>query len=301
MVVVATVVLLAVPAGASLPRPATAATVVVDPAACRAPAAGAVCRAADAVRLVRDGGTVVLRRGTHTGGLDLRDRSGVVVRGEPGAVLDAGSGRFALAVRGARTVEVRDLVLRGGSAQTVWVDGGSGVVLRRVQVTGSRGAGVQVRRSTGFALLDSSVRGAASAGVMELEGVRSSRYERLVVDRNGRGPAAFDGDGLQLAGDGVLVHDVVVTGSGSSPRFEHGVYVSARARGVQLQKLRVSGSSGRAVKLQGSGVLRDSVLADDGAALYCGPTAGAGWSAAATRLTGSPRVQREAGCRLSGV
>lgn len=301
---VAALVLVPASAGAVLVGGTTSGgvTVVVDPVGCRrpvpAPATRTVCTPAQAAGAVRDGGTVVLRPGTHRGPLDLRGRSRVTVRGERGAVLDGTGLRFALALRDVTAVRVSDLVLRGGTAQTVWVERTSGVVLDHVVVQGGRGAGVQLRDSAGFRLQRSRVAGAGSAGVMELTGVRRSTYEQLVVTGNGRAAARYDGDGLQLSGAGVVVRDVVTAGNGSDRRYEHGVYVSSRARDVRLSGVTSRGNSGVAVKLGGSGVLERSTLEDEGTALYCAATAAPGWTVRGTRLAAPTHTRREPGCAL---
>jgi hypothetical protein len=280
-----------------------AGTVRVDPERCLAPSSRpgtrVVCTVAEVGAHLIDRGVVVLSGVRHRGPLDLRGRSGVQVLGEPGAVLDAGGARFALSLRDVADVVVQDVVLHGGTAQTVWVERTRRVALRRVTVQGSAGSGVQVRDSAGFSLTASRVQDAASAGVMELTGVTDSLYAGLVVTRNGRGPAVYNGDGLQLAGTRVSASDVVVTANGSSPRYEHGVYVAATAREVSLKGLTASGNAGVAVKLGGSGTLERARLVDDRIALYCAPTAGSGWRVLATTTTAPQAVATERGCRLT--
>ena len=277
-------------------------TVRVDPAGCATPspdpAVTVVCTVDQVAAHLIDRSAVVLSGVRHRGPLDLRGRTGVTVRGEAGAVLDAAGGRFALSLRDVADVGVSDLVLAGGTAQTVWVERTSGVALTRVVVQGSAGSGVQVRDSSGFSLSASRVQDAVSAGVMELTGVTDSRYTGLVVTRNGRGPAAYNGDGMQLSGTRVSVRDVVATDNGSSALYEHGVYVSAAARAVSLVGLRSSGNAGVALKLGGSGTVEGSALVDDRIALYCGTTDGAGWTVRTTSLTAPRRAVAEPGCSL---
>ncbi len=286
-------------AEASLP----ARTVRVDPAACTTPstdpAVTVVCTVDQVAAHLIDRTAVVLSGVRHRGPLDLRGRTGLTVRGEAGAVLDAAGARFALSLRDVTDVTVGDLVLTGGTAQTVWVERTRGVVLQRVVVQGSAGAGVQVRDSGGFVLTASRLQDAASAGVMELTGVTDSRYADLVVTRNGRGAAAYNGDGLQLSGTRVSVRDVVTTENGSSAMYEHGLYVSSAARSVTLAGVRSSGNAGVAVKLGGSGTLEGSALVDDRIALYCGTTDGAGWTVRSTSLAAPRPTVAERGCRLS--
>ena len=278
-------------------------TVRVDPAACTAPSADpavtVVCTVDQVAMHLIDRTAVVLSGVRHRGPLDLRGRTGVTVRGEAGAALDAAGARFALSLRDVADVTVGDLVLSGGTAQTVWVERTRGVALERVVVQGSAGSGIQVRDSAGFSLSASRVQDAASAGVMELTGVTDSRYTGLVVTRNGRGAAVYDGDGLQLSGTRVAVRDVVTTDNGSSALYEHGLYVSAAARAVTLDGVRSSGNAGVAVKLGGSGTLQGSALVDDRIALYCGTTDGAGWTVRTTSLTAPRRSVAEKGCALA--
>lgn len=293
--VIAAVTVLAVPLVAQAPasagattRTGDARTVVCAPSTCDLPG----------LRL-RNGDRLLLRPGIHRGPLDLRNVTGVTVSGQRGAVLDARGSRYALSLRDARDLRVEGLVLRGGTAQTLWVERSRRVVLAGLRIEGSRGSGVQVRETDGFTLSASTVTGSASAGVMELGGVRRSRYERLLVSGNGRGTAPFDGDGLQLSGSSVIVRDVVVTGNGSSSTYEHGVYVSSRARGVHIVGLQSRGNSGAALKLGGSGRLERSTLVDERLGLYCGSTAGTGWSVRSTKVSAPSRTVREASCLLT--
>jgi hypothetical protein len=293
---------LTAPADAAVKASAAARTVQVDPLQCSAkqtdPSVVVVCRPDQVARVLIDRGTVVLSGARHRGTLDLRNRNGVTVRGEAGAVLDAAGARYALSVRDASDVVVEQLTLQGGSAQTVWLERTRRVTLRSVTVAGSRGAGVQLRDSAGFVLSESRVQDAASAGVMELKGVTDSTYQRLVVTRNGRGPALYNGDGLQLSGTRVQVRDVVAHDNGSSALYEHGIYVSAAARSVLLTGVTSYGNSGVAVKIGGSGTLESSTLTDDRIALYCGTTAGPGWTVRTTTLSAPRPWQAEKGCRL---
>jgi hypothetical protein len=292
----------AAPSGPSAAHAADVArTVRVDPQSCGQPsgdpAVTVVCTVGQVSEHLVDRTAVVLSGVRHRGPLDLRGRAGVTVRGETGAVLDAAGSRFALSLRDVTDVTVGDLVLSGGTAQTVWVERTRSVTLERVVVQGSTGAGVQVRDSAGFTLGASRVQDAASAGVMELTGVTDSHYRDLVVTRNGRDPAAYNGDGLQLSGTRVSVRDVVTTDNGSSALYEHGLYVSSAARSVTMAGVRSSGNAGVAVKLGGSGTLTSSVLVDDRIALYCGTTDGAGWTVTTTSLTAPRRSVAEKGCR----
>ena len=313
----ATGMALAVLAGAAAAAPQTspeaqaasvvdvARTVRVDPTRCTTPspdpAVTVVCTVDQVAAHLIDRSAVVLSGARHRGALDLRGRTTVSVRGETGAVLDAAGARFALSLRDVADVTVTDLVLTGGTVQTVWVERTREVALERVVVQGSAGSGVQVRDSAGFRLTASRVQDAASAGVMELTGVTDSRYAGLVVTRNGRGAAQYDGDGLQLSGTRVSVEDVVTTDNGSSALYEHGIYVSSAARDVRLVGVRSSGNAGVALKLGGSGTLEGSVLVDDRIALYCGVTAGAGWTVRTTSLTAPRRSVAEQGCALATV
>ena len=278
------------------------ATVRVDPQLCTAapsrPDEKVVCRVDQVATVLIDHSAVVLSGTTHRGSLDLRGRTGLRVRGEAGAVLDAGGGRFALSLRDVTDVTVESLVLRGGTAQTVWVERTSQVALRNLTVEGSAGSGVQLRDSAQFSLSASRVQDHTSAGVMELTGVADSAYTGLVITRNGRGEARYNGDGLQLSGTRVRGHDLRVTDNGSDPLYEHGIYVSSAARSVALQGVVSSGNAGVALKVGGSGTLEGSALQDDRLALYCGATVAPGWTVRTTTLTAPRPVATAAGCQL---
>ncbi len=237
------------------------------------PAVTVVCTVDQVAAHLIDRTAVVLSGVRHRGPLELRGRTGVTVRGEAGAVLDATGARFALSLRDVADVAVRDLVLSGGTAQTVWVERTRGVTLERVVVQGSAGSGVQVRDSAGFSLTAYRVQDAASAGVMELTGVTDSRYTASSSWATGTAPRRTTATACSCAGRGVSVRDVVTTDNGSSALYEHGMYVWTAARAVTLAGVRSSGNAGVALKLGGSGTSRRSC-----------------WSTTGSRSTAAPRT-----------
>lgn len=265
------------------------------------PAVTVVCTVDQVAAHLIDRTAVVLSGVRHRGPLELRGRTGVTVRGEAGAVLDATGARFALSLRDVADVAVRDLVLSGGTAQTVWVERTRGVTLERVVVQGSAGSGVQVRDSAGFSLTASRVQDAASAGVMELTGVTDSRYTGLVVLGNGHGAAAYNGDGLQLCG---------TRGERARRRDDRQRQLRAvRARAVRLdgrprrhpRRCALVGQRRRGAQAGRQRHLEAFVLVDDRIALYCGTTDAAGWTVRTTSRTAPPRSVAEKGCSLAAV
>jgi hypothetical protein len=279
-------------------------TVRVDPTVCTAtptdPMVAVVCRPDQVPAVLVNGATVILASGTHSGSLNLAGRTGVTLRGENSATLDAAGAPYALALRDVTEVAVESLTLQGGTNQTVWVERTRQVTLRGVTVQGSAGSGVQLRDSVAFVLADSRLQNAAAAGLMELTGVRDSAYRHLVVTGNGHGRAVYNGDGMQLSGTGVSVSHVVTTDNGSSQMYEHGIYVADSARSVRLTRVTSARNAGVAVKLGGSGVLDTSTLTDDRIALYCGRTAEPGWTVRTTILTAPQPSAGNADCRMRG-
>jgi nitrous oxidase accessory protein len=149
---------LAIAPSAALP-PSPVSPAALAPRLARVPArAGAAQAALDAAA---PGDTVVLARGVHPGPLVMRVR--VVLRGEPGAVLDGG-GHGTILLVGAPGATLEDIAVRGSGARTLTVDAGihvknaPDVTLRRVTVDDVLYA-VYAERSDRLVVVDSRLRG----------------------------------------------------------------------------------------------------------------------------------------------
>ncbi len=112
------------------------------------------------------GDTVVLARGVHAGPLVLR--RALVLRGEPGAVVDGG-GRASVIEVGASGAVVQDLLVRGsgGSVQSedaaVRVIAATGVTLRGVEISDAL-YGLYAERADGLRVEHSRLRGRVKPG-----------------------------------------------------------------------------------------------------------------------------------------
>ena len=103
-----------------------------------APASGDTTRAAAAaIAFAQPGDTIVLGAGVHRG--PLRVARAIVLRGEPGAVVDGG-GRGSVIEVGASGARVEDLEVRASGARVIDIDSGihviraGGVCVRRVRL-----------------------------------------------------------------------------------------------------------------------------------------------------------------------
>jgi hypothetical protein len=120
----------------------------------------------------------------------------------------------------------------------------------------------------------------------------------VVTGSGGSGLQLRDSSGLRLSRSRVTAAAAagVMELTGGDKRFEHGIYLSARARSVLLSRVTSRGNSGVAVKLGGTGVLERSRLTAERTALYCGTTAGAGWTVRTTTLHAPRPVATDARC-----
>ena len=111
--------------------------------------------------MTQPGDTVTLARGTHRGTLLIRTR--IVLRGEPGAVIQGSPTGDALDVAAPGTV-VEDLAVNGSGRDVMRVDSGvhviscGDVILRRVRISGTL-YGVYGERATRLLLEDCTLRG----------------------------------------------------------------------------------------------------------------------------------------------
>lgn len=181
------------------------------------------------------------------------DVDGVRLTG-PGILLASNEERSALHLR-ADAVRITDLVLRITGTTRRWrapdqhrvvLGPHRGLVLERVRVEGSAGAGVYVMGSRGFRLTDVRVEGSRADGVHITDGAEDGVVERPVVLRSGDdgvavvsygddpgpvrrvdvlSPRVQDqswGRGISVVGgEDVVFRDVVVTGSSSA-----GIYIA---------------------------------------------------------------------------
>jgi nitrous oxidase accessory protein len=199
-------------AGAT-PVPAAAGS----PRLVRVPAApGAAARA---LETARPGDTLRLARGVHRGPLTMRVP--VVLRGEPGAVVDGGGIGTALTVAAPGAV-VEDLEIRASGARVLTTDAGlrvagaGGVTLRRLAMRDVL-YGIHAERAVGLSIED-----------CRLEG----RTPPLREDGEGNGIHLWYTDDARLAGNRVS-------------RFVDGVYLSFANRIlVRGNRLRANGRYG---------------------------------------------------------
>lgn len=251
---------------------------------------GAVCSLARGTALLRPGGRLVLAPGTYQGPLRLPSGTPgapTTVEGAPGAVVSAAGGRSAAVLTGASDVAVRGVTFTGGTAQGIWAQDCARVTLTGVTVRASLGAGVQIRGCTDVSLVDSALVDNASTGLQELGGAVRTSVLGGEVSRNGRTPATYNGDGVQLDGRDAVLRGVRIRDNGSDTRYEHGVYASARASGYLVADCVLSGNAGAQVKASGQGSVTGSTLSGGRMGMYVSDSTGTGVRVADDVVQGS--------------
>jgi hypothetical protein len=213
------------------------------------------------------GDTVRVRAGVYRGRVRF-ERSGTpaapirVVAAEPGVVVDAAGASEALLFKFATDIEVAGLRVTGGVGQGIWVEGGARIALRDLDLSDNPGAGVRMRATSGLELADSVVTRNGSAGAMELPGTSGSRFLRNEIHDNGKAAAAYNGDGIQLAGADAVVLGNTITGNGSGA-YEHGIYTGTQSSGWLIEGNRLARNAGANVKAAGGpGVVRRNRMTD---------------------------------------
>jgi len=122
------------------------------------------------------------------------------------------------------------------------------------------------------------VAGNLLAGIQELAGTRYSRIAGNRISGNGKARSSFNGDGVQLNGHGARVTGNVITGNGTNPTWEHGIYASARASGYLIEHNRLRSNAGANIKAQGSGTVRYNTMGGSRLAMYVSVNSGTGVS-----------------------
>jgi hypothetical protein len=225
------------------------------------------CSLTRATAAAAPGDTVRVRAGTYRGRVRF-ERSGTpsapirVLAAEPGVVVDAAGASEALLFKYVTDVKVSGLRVTGGTSQGIWVEGGARIALSDLDLSGNPGAGLRMRGTSGLHLMDSVVAANGSAGAMELPGTTGSRILRNEIRDNGKAAAAYNGDGIQLAGTGALVAGNTITRNGTGA-YEHGIYTGAQSSGWLIEGNHLARNAGANLKAAGGpGVVRRNRFTD---------------------------------------
>lgn len=199
-------------------------------------------------------------------------RPSLTVEPLAGAEVIVAGGTTAIVIKAAR-ITIRGLRVTGASHQGIWVDGASDVVLTNLEVVRNTGHGIQVIRSSGVRISNSTFSGNRLSGIRELSGTSGGRYTSNTITDNGHDQEPYNGDGLALQGAGAYVAGNVIMRNGDSPTFEHGIYAAATASGYEITDNVVRDNSASGIKASGqgsvtyntiTGSIRGIVFADDG-------------------------------------
>jgi parallel beta-helix repeat protein len=189
-----------------------------------------------------------------------------------GELVTVSGGTSAVSILAGDTL-IRGLRITNASAQGIWVDSASGVVLSGVTLEANIGHGIQIIRSTDVEVSDSLITSNKLSGIRELDGTTSGRYLRNVITDNGHDGQAYNGDGILLKGSNGLASGNTILRNGDSALYEHGIYAAATASGYRIENNVVRGNSASGIKASGSGTVigntidgspRGVVFADDG-------------------------------------
>lgn len=223
-----------------------------------------------AARHVRSGDRVLVAPGVYSGTLTLGKAASGTSWSGTRAVLAGGRQRSGLVVRDAANVDVAGFTVTGGTGQAVWIERSRTVALDGVHVTRSAGAGIQVIRSRGVSLTNPVIDDNTRVGLRIAKDSVGTRVSGARITQNGKDGEAYNGDGIQIAGDDTRVTDSTVSANGDHGVYEHGIYVTADAEGTRLVRLVAERNSGTQLRTSGGVTCTDCVFTGGRFALYAG-------------------------------
>lgn len=253
------------------------------------PDAPSVCSLSRALGLAGAGTRIVLAPGRYQG--PLRPPSGApgsptIVTAPGGATVVAPPGDVA-----AKIFRVHDVVVSGvsfmhGRDQGVWAAECARVRFVGVTISRNAGPGLQVKSCRNLTVQASRLINNGAAGIHEVGGNVRTTYVDSLVAYNGKDPAPYNGDGIQLDGHGATVRNTRVIANGSHPKYEHGIYASRDATGYTIVNSVVRGSSGTAIKASGAGRIISTRLTGTGIGVYISDSTAGGVTLARNYVAG---------------
>jgi hypothetical protein len=223
------------------------------------------CSPAPATRLTLPGDVVHLAPATYGQGLRPLVSGGpagpITFLADGPVTLTAAAGAVPLMLTNVHDVQISGIAIQASGPQAVWADAATDVSLSGVRVTNTAGVGIQLKRTTRFAIRGSALTGNARAGLLETSFAAATSLTDSSVTGNGQDGQRYNGDGVELNGSGALLDRDTITGNGDGVGYEHGVYAGATASGYTIRSSAIGGNAGADIKASGSGgLVIDDVL-----------------------------------------
>ena len=174
--------------------------------------------------------------------------------------IDAAGASSAIKLVGVSDVSFQGVRVTGASGEGIWVERCARLGLLGLDVEGNPGAGIEIKDSTAVSVENSQIRANGSAGIRELTGTTSGRYDGNTISANGIGGSAYNGDGIQLGGSGAWVSGNTVDDNGDPGPYEHGIYTAATSTGWTIEHNQLIDNAGNIKAAGGPGVIRYNLL-----------------------------------------
>jgi hypothetical protein len=170
--------------------------------------------------------------------------------------IDASGSAVGLKLIGVQWVSFDGFTVTGASAQGVYVADARSVELKRLTVDGNGTYGIQVG-GAGIRISQSTISGNGMAGIAELAAATGNVYEQNTITENGRDGKPFNGDGIQLNGEGADVRANTIDDNGDAGIYEHGIYAGRSASDYVIESNALTGNAASDIKAAGSsGIVR---------------------------------------------
>jgi Right handed beta helix region len=223
-----------------------------------------ICTLSRAAAVAEPGDVVHIAAATYRGPLAPLESGTMAapisfVADGPDVVIDAEGRRTGIKIIGRNDLRFTGITVTGATTQGIWVDSSKRITFASMIVRENQAPGVQLRRSTDVAILQSKIVGNLGVGIQELGLVNNSRLMANMISGNGWDGRPYNGDGVQLAGVGAVVKGNTVNSNGDNSKFEHGLYAGA-ARGYLIEDNAFSNNAAADIKAQGGGTIRYNIL-----------------------------------------
>ena len=210
-----------------------------------------------AINAAVPGDTVVVSKGTYLESLDIKEKSGIVLRAAGKVVIPASDFNTGITIALSTDIEVRGFTIEDAREHSIVVACNSNVLVTKCRILGGDGDGIRVFSGSGVRLEHNFIQGVALTGIRLLE---------IQPDEPGGQACGIPGDVLllknrvqQVGGDGISITgtDIVAEKNRVVDVGGDGVLALPAGPGAVFRKNRIVGAGGRGVVVQATGITLD--------------------------------------------
>jgi hypothetical protein len=210
-----------------------------------------------AINAAVSGDTVVVAKGTYVESLDIKEKSGIVVRAAGKVVIPASDFNTGITIAMSTDIEVRGFTIEDAREHSIVVACNSNVLVSKCRILGGDGDGIRVFSGPGVRLEHNFIEGVALDGIRLLElqpdepgGIPCGGPIDVLLLKNR--VQQTGGDGISITGTGIVAEkNRVVDVAGD------GMLALPDGPGAVLRKNRIVGAGGRGLVVQATGITLD--------------------------------------------